>query len=117
MKKLLLTAAAAVLLATTGSGAAMADPYDHGPRHDQRMDYRMDRRAVTHDRYWHEGYRGFVGRDIVFGTLRAHHYYRWAGDPYWFQGRYVIRTYDRFGHVVIVEINPYTGAYIGVLRF
>ncbi len=72
-----------------------------------------------HDRYWRSEYRNrrFVGRDHIFMELRRRHYTRFVGDPYWFQGRYVVRAYDRFGRVVFVEVNPYTGAFIGVIRF
>jgi hypothetical protein len=72
-----------------------------------------------HDRYWRNdfGNRGFIGRDRIFFELRRHNFNRFVGDPYWFQGRFVVKTYDRFGHVVFVEVNPYTGAYIGVVRF
>ena len=58
-----------------------------------------------------------AGRDVYFRNLRANHFNRWDGDPYWFQGRFVIRTYDRFGRPIIVELNPYTGAFVGVIRF
>ena len=101
IKQLLLTAAAAAILATTG---AAADPYDH---HDRGPG----------DRYWRGGYHGYVGRDRVFFELRRNHFNRWDGEPYWFQGRYVIRSYDRGGRPVIVEMNPYTGTFIGVVRF
>jgi len=120
IKQLLLTAAAAAILTTTGAAAADRDR-DHRPdrsaaeRHD-RDGYR-DRDFRGHDRYWHEGYRGFAGRDFYFRSLRAHHYTRWDGDPYWFNGRFVIRSYDHFGRPVFVELNPYTGAFIGVIRF
>lgn len=138
IRQLLLTAAAAVLLTTTG---AVADPYDHhdrGPgysdRHDRddgrgrdRDDWHgreawhwRDDRGGWHgdrDRYWRSGYHGYVGRDRFTGELRRHHFYRWDGDPYWFHGRYVIRSYDRFGSPVFVELNPYTGGFIGVVRF
>ncbi len=117
IQKLLLTAAAAAILTTTG---AVAFDRDRDGRPDRSMAERHDRdgyRDARHDRYWRNGYNRFAGRDMVFRNLRANHYYRWAGDPYWFQGRYVIKTYDRFGHVIFVEANPYTGAYIGVIRF
>ena len=107
IKKLLLTAAAAAILTTTG---AVARDFDRDGRPGHMM-------VVSHDRYWHAGYRGYVGRDVVFRSLRTNHFTRWAGDPYWFQGRYVMRTYDRFGHVVLVEVNPYTGGFVGVVRF
>ena len=135
-KQLLLTAAAAAILSSTGAGMAMAAPHDRGghsdrdrggdrhdgdrrgDRMDRRMDRRDDRRDVRHDRYWRSEYRhGYVDRDRVFFGLRQQHYSRFIGDPYWYDGRYVVRTYDRFGRVVIVEVNPYSGDFIGVIRF
>ena len=120
IKKLLLTAAAAAVLTATG---AAARDFDHRPdrsiteRHD-RDGYRDGDRGIRgHDRYWRDGYRGTIGRDFVFRSLRAHHFNRFVGDPYWYQGRYVVRTYNRFGHVVFVEVNPYTGGFIGEVRF
>ena len=122
IKKLLLTAAAAAILTTTG---AVARDFDRDHRPDRSMAERHDRdgyrdgdRGVRgHDRYWRDGYRGFVGHDVIYRGLRAHHFYRWAGDPYWFHGRYVVRSYDRFGNVVFVEVDPYTGGFIGIVRF
>jgi len=58
------------------------------------------------DRYWREGNRGYRSGDIYYRNLRAHGYSRWDGAPYWYQGRYVVRSYDRFGRVVFVEMNP-----------
>jgi len=128
-KQLLLTAAAAAILSTTGAGMALADPYDHGgPGHhdsDRGDRHDGDRRGGDrhdgdrgHDRYWRSEYRhGYVDRDRIFFGLRQHHYSRFIGDPYWFDGRYVVRTYDRRGHVVIVEVDPYTGDFLGVIRF
>jgi hypothetical protein len=124
IQKLLLTAAAAAILTTTGAGMALARDRDHDGRPDRswserhdRDGYRDARPGYRHDRYWRHGYRGYAHRDMVFRNLRHNHYYRWAGDPYWFHGRYVIRTYDRFGRIVFVEVNPYTGGFIGVIRF
>jgi hypothetical protein len=122
IKKLLLTAAAAAVLTATG---AVARDFDRDHRPDRSMAERHDRDGYRdrghdfrgHDRYWHDGYRGYVHRDSVFRSLRAHHFNRFVGDPYWYQGRYVVRTYDRFGHVVLVEVNPYTGGFIGEFRF
>jgi hypothetical protein len=121
IKKLLLTAAAAAILATTG---ASARDFDRDGRSDHSWSERHDRDGYRdgymdrqHDRYWRQGYRSYADRDVVFRTLRYNHFYRWSGDPYWFQGRYVMRTYDGFGRVVLVEINPYTGGFVGVVRF
>jgi Ni/Co efflux regulator RcnB len=125
IQRLLLTAVAAAVFSTTGAGMAMARPHDGGgPGHhdrdrggDRHDGWRHDGRG-GHDRYWREGYRhGYVDRDRVFFGLRQHHYSRFIGDPFWFNDRYVVRTYDRFGHIVMVEVDPYTGDVIGVLRF
>jgi hypothetical protein len=105
-KKLLLAVSTAAVLASTGMATA-----------DDRHDHDRHVVAATHDRYWRPEYRGFAARDQVFVGLRQHGFVRYVGDPYWFNGRYVVRSYDRFGHVVFVEVNPYTGGYIGVASF
>ena len=139
LKKLLLTAAAAAVLTTTGAGMAMADD-----RHDRDRGHEMDRRGDRHDgdrtrdrdwhgdrdwrgdtswrgdhdRYWRPEFRGgFVARDRVFFELRRHHYNRFLGDPMWFHGRYVVRSYDRGGNIVFIEVNPYTGGFVGEISF
>ncbi|MDE2182900.1 MAG: hypothetical protein KGJ78_07755 [Alphaproteobacteria bacterium] len=122
IQKLLMTAVAAALLTTTGAGMAMADPPNRSGYGDMHRDrghdnhWRGDWRGHN-DRYWRPGYHGTIDRDRIYVTLRDHHYYRWQGSPYWYQGRYVVRTYDRWGHVVFVEVNPYTGGFVGVIRF
>lgn len=126
IKQLLLTAAAAAILTTTGAVARDRDR-DGRPdsswaeRHDRDgyrdRDFRGGRDFRGHDRYWRDGYRDYAHRDMFYRSLRAHRYYRWSGEPYWFNGRYVIRTYDRRGRVVFVEMNPYTGGFIGEFRF
>ncbi len=40
------------------------------------------------------------------------HRYRVVGNPYWVGGRYVVRTHDRFGRVVFVQVDPWSGAFI-----
>jgi hypothetical protein len=120
ISKILLAAAAAAVLATSGAVARDRDrdgrpDHSYAERHDR--DGFNDRGRNNHDRYWQQGYRSYVGRDVVFRSLRARHYNRWVGDPYWFQGRYVIKSYDRRGRIVFVEINPYTGAFVGEVRF
>jgi len=32
------------------------------------------------------------------------------------RGHYVVRSYDRFGRVAFIEIDPYTGGVIGTIR-
>jgi hypothetical protein len=138
-RELLFSAAAAAVMVVTGAGEALARRDDHGGHdgrgrggHDGRGGHGDDWRGhgdrdwhdgrgwrSDHDRYWrsHYGRRGFIGHDRVFRQLRRHHYNRWVGDPYWFRGRYVIRTYNRFGRVIFVEIDPYTGDFIGEVMF
>lgn len=68
------------------------------------------------DRYWKPEYKGgYVAHDRVFGELRRHHYKRFDGNPFFRDGHYVVKTW-RDGHVVFVEINPYTGEIIGEIR-
>jgi hypothetical protein len=110
-KKTLLAAAALAALTVTGIGAAAAQPRD---------DHRMPAPAARHEvmrnaEVRHDGRRPVVVRTRVLETLRLHRFVG-LGDPYFFHGRYVVRSHDRFGHVVLVQIDPYTGAYIGVTR-
>jgi len=136
IRNLLLTAAAAAILTTTG---AVARPHDRDrdARPDHSWAERHDRDGFNdawrgrpgwhwrdgrgwhgdHDRYWRHGYGPYLGRDRFFFELRRAHYNRFNGDPFWYQGYYVIRTYDRLGRPIMVELNPYTGAVIGVIRF
>jgi hypothetical protein len=70
-----------------------------------------------HDRYWQPNFRGgFVPRDRLFFVLRQHSFNRFDGDPYWFRGHFVVRTFDRRGRPVMVELNPYTGEFMGIIR-
>jgi hypothetical protein len=70
-----------------------------------------------HDRYWRKDFRGFIATDRIFRELRRHHYDRFDGQPYWFHGRYVVKSYDRSDRPVFIEINPYTGEFIGIVQF
>ena len=142
LRRFLLIAAAAAVLTTAGAGTALARPDDrggpghhdgdrHGDRHDGDRGHWGDRGwrgdsdwhggdwRGDHDRYWRHDYgeRRYIGSDLIFRGLRHHHYDRFLGDPMWYHGRYVVRTYDRFGRLIFVEIDPYTGDFIGVVRF
>jgi hypothetical protein len=94
IKTLVAAASMAVAMAAGVSGAAAA-PWDHYP-------------AIRHD-------RPLVVRERVFDALRFHHY-RGIGAPLFVRGHYVVRSYDRFGHIVFVEVDPHTGAFIGEFR-
>jgi hypothetical protein len=110
-KKALMAAAAVATLVVAGANGASAADRNHDGIPD-----RLEHRAVMHDRYWRPGFHGYIGRERVFVELRRHNYVRFIGDPYFYRGYYVVRTYDRFGRVVFVEINPYTGGFIGEIR-
>lgn len=99
--KKILTAAAAALTLGFAANAAQAAPHGpyhggfgyHGPRHERFVDHR-----------------------VVFDTLRMHRIH-YVGAPFFMHGRYVVRSYDRFGRVVFVQVNPYTGRFMGFVRF
>ncbi|HWA92832.1 MAG TPA: hypothetical protein VG889_22565 [Rhizomicrobium sp.] len=113
-KKTLMAAVAALgLIGTTGIASAM--DRDHDGRRDNGWHERHDHDGYR-DRYWKPGFRNYIGHDRVFFNLRNHGYVRYVGNPYFYHGRYVVRTYNRFGRVVFVEVNPYTGAFIGEIR-
>jgi hypothetical protein len=112
-KKTLLAAAALAVLSAAGLGSATAAPWEHRvdriEHREDRIDRRLDRRV---DRIEH---RHFVDHFAVERSLRFQHY-RMIGDPYFVGDRYVVRTHDRFGRVVLVRIDPYSGAFLGVIR-
>jgi hypothetical protein len=58
--------------------------------------------------------RAYVSRVRVAETLRFHRY-RVMGDPFFMHGRYMVRVHDRFGRPVLVQVDPYTGAFIRAL--
>ncbi|HEY2835887.1 MAG TPA: hypothetical protein VGI89_04895 [Rhizomicrobium sp.] len=109
--KILLTAA--VLAVTSLTGSANAAPFNN-----HMGDHRDYRPVVRHefDRDFHRDFhRPVVERVRVYDALRFHHY-RSVGAPYFVGHHYVVRTVNRFGRTVLVEVNPYTGAFIGEFR-
>ena len=86
----------------------------HGDREwqDNKGGWHQDR-----DRYWRSQYhdRTFVDQERVFRTLKKRHYNQFEGQPFWFHGRFLVKSFDRRGNVVMIEVNPYTGAYIGLM--
>lgn len=109
--KTLLAAVAALTLA--GGAAASAQPWQ--ARHD-RQEIRQDMRDLRHDRRelyrdTHFQHRPYVERVRVVDNLRFHNY-RVIGNPYWVHDRYVVRTYNRFGRVVFVQVDPWRGTFI-----
>ena len=105
--KTILAAASLAILSAAGIGSATAAPWNHyGDRHfDHRDGYR-------HERFEH---RAFVDRIRLADSLRFHRY-RVIGAPYFVHDRYVVRTHDRFGRIVFVQVDPYSGAFIREVR-
>jgi hypothetical protein len=102
--KTILAAASLAVLSAAGIGAAAAQPWDHH--------FARERAWERHERFEH---RAYVDRVRLSEALRFHRY-RMIGDPYFVHGRYVVRTHDRFGRIVFVQVNPYSGAFIGEVR-
>ena len=107
--------AAVAVLTLVGANGAMAADRDHDGRPDRSWAERHDRDGF-HDRYWKPGFRAYIGHDRVFINLRHRGYARFVGNPYFYNGRYVVKSYNRFGKIVFVEVNPYTGGFIGEIR-
>ncbi len=102
-RKTLLAAAALAALTAGGAGVAQAQAVrDFG--------HRAPAAAMRHDMH-----RPVVARLRVMETLRLHHYVG-MGEPYFLHGRYVVRSHDRLGRIVLVQIDPWTGRFIGVVR-
>ena len=101
--KMLLTAA--MLAGTSLAGSANAAPWDH----------RIDHRPLARAEFRRDFDRPIVERVRVQDALHFHHY-RWIGAPYFVGNHYVVRTIDPFGRAVLVEVNSYTGAFIGEFR-
>lgn len=38
------------------------------------------------------------------------------GEPSFVHNRYVVRTHDRFGRTVVIQADPYNGAFIREVR-
>ncbi len=97
--KVILAAASLAVLSAAGISGAAAAPWEvRHDRHELRHGPRVDRRA-------------HVDRIRIADALRLHRY-RVIGDPYFVHGRYVVRTHDRFGRVVFVQVDPYSGAFV-----
>jgi Ni/Co efflux regulator RcnB len=114
-KKILTAAAAAAVLSAAGATAASADPDDHD------RGYGYHDRDFDRDHGRHEGwYRDrddhrYVDRDRIYWNLRYRHI-RFYGDPFFYRGHYVVRSFDPYGRAVFVEVNPYTGGFVGFIR-
>ena len=99
--KTLLAAASLAVLTATGLGSASAAPWDRG--------HRGDRHFNDHSRY--DRHHGYVNRMQIHRTLR-HQRFSVISEPFFWRGRYVVRTHDRFGRMALVQIDPYSGRFI-----
>ena len=102
--KTILAAASLAVLSAAGIGSATAQPWDRYGDHQRGWE--------RHERFEH---RAYVDRMRLDRALRFHSY-RMIGDPIFVHGRYVVRTHDRFGRIVFVQVDPYSGALIGEVR-
>jgi len=88
--------------------------YGGGYYHHRDYDRDYDRGYGYRSGYY--GYRNYVDRDRIFYVIREHNY-NYVGDPYWYGDDYVVRAYDPYGRLVLVRVDPYTGAWLGVLFY
>ena len=91
--KTFLAAASLAVLSAAGLGSAAAQPWDRYEDH----------------------HRAYVDRMRIAETLRFHRL-RMIGDPTFVHGRYVVRTHDRFGRIIFVQVDPYSGAFVREVR-
>ena len=98
--KNILAAASLAILTAAGIGGASAQPWDHrfdrreAFRH-ERMEYRINHR---------------IAENLRFRGLRM------VSEPPMFRDHMVVRAQDRFGRLLIVHVNPYSGAVTRVIR-
>ncbi len=118
--KMLFAAASLMALSAMDVGTSNAAPIHHEMGRHEMGRHETEGRAIARheivrrDFGRHDFGRPVVMRERVFDTLRFHRF-RGLSDPYFLNGRYVVRSFDRFGRVVLVEVDPYTGAFIGVI--
>jgi len=135
LQKILVAAIACATLTVSAASAAPddRDPQQHRTDRDEmggamrggmpgmrpEQHWKDDRGTMhrDHDRYWQPQYRETVAQDRILPGAARTCYARFNGAPYWNQGRYVVKSFDRRGRPVFIEVNPYTGAYVGVVRF
>ena len=106
--KTILAAASLAVLSAAGIGGAAAQPWDRYGDHQ----FARERAWERHERFEH---RAYVDRVRLEQALRFHRY-RMMGEPMFVHGRYVVRTHDRFGRIVFVQVDPYTGAFVREMR-
>ena len=74
----------------------------------------LDNRDFRNDRDDRFG-RRIVSDRVILANLRAANL-RAVSNPRFVRGRLVVQAMGRFGRIMTVEFNPYTGRMIGVIR-
>src|SRR4051812_22003530 len=104
--KTIVTAVSLAVLTTAGAASVNAAPFHHRSPARQEFAFHHAPRPVI---------RPVVMRERIFDTLRFNHY-RAIGTPVFVRGHYVVKSFNRRGHTVFVEVNPYSGAIVGEFR-
>ena len=101
MKLNLLPALAAAMVLTAATAASADSDRDrHG----------VDPRVIMKVQPLHST---LLPRDRVVEVIRGRHI-RFVGDPYLYNGRYVMRCYDKLGRLAYCQVDPYSGAFLGI---
>ncbi|GEM_PF-6451505 len=75
----------------------------------------VHRTTVTTTRVVRRPFRPFITRERAFVFFRARPGIRYVGTPYIYGNYYVQRCYDPVtGRLAFCEIDPYTGAWLGI---
>jgi hypothetical protein len=105
--KSVLAAASLAVLSAAGIGSAAAQPYFD--RHDTRAWHRYER---MDDRYFAPRH---ISRWRIAETLRLRGLHM-IGEPRFFAGHMVVRAENRFGRMLMVHVDPYSGEVVRVIR-
>jgi ethanolamine ammonia-lyase large subunit len=100
MKLNLLSALAAAMTFAVGAASANSARDSHG----------VDPRVIMKVRPVHST---LLPRERVVEVIRGRHI-RFVGDPYLYNGRYVMRCYDKLGRLAYCQVDPYSGAFLGI---
>lgn len=135
MRKYLALAGIAAALMVGAPMAAQADNYrsdhrqihrgDHRSMHRDHRDARRDHREARRDH--REARRDHREARRDYRHMKRHafshwrpalerHHYRGFGRPVFHDHYYRVRAFDRFGRIVFLSVNAYTGVLISVSR-
>ncbi|MBV8800870.1 MAG: hypothetical protein JOY77_01275 [Alphaproteobacteria bacterium] len=69
--------------------------------------------AVAPDAASHARPQPLLSPERVEKIVRTQHI-RFAGTPYLYNGRYLLRCFDKLGRRSFCEVDPYSGAFLGI---